>query len=329
MAVYKVIQDVEAEDKLVGPLTLKAFVYAGISVLLLFICFRLLIAGGPLSLRLLIITLLLPPVALFSVLALPLGREQPTEAWLLSHAQFLFKPRKRIWDQSGLSDLVTITAPDTKQLQFTKNMNQSEVQSRLKALAVTLDSRGWAVKNVNVNLNARPGYGGKVVEPESDRLVSASSMPQNVPVIDIHAADDILDEQSNPTAQNFDKLMRQADSSHKAQVAERINAVRETGETSQSVDFRFLDEQPVNKEGSGNTRFVSRTLVAPEPEEQSTVPKRPFPQEPKVTGLDRAAKLDLIQAAKDDKVSTLSRLANRKTSQVKQIGSSEVEISFH
>ena len=39
MATYKVIQDIEAEDKLVGPLTLKQFIYAGISALCLYICF--------------------------------------------------------------------------------------------------------------------------------------------------------------------------------------------------------------------------------------------------------------------------------------------------
>jgi len=33
MATYKVIQDIEAEDKLVGPLTLRQFIYAAIAAI--------------------------------------------------------------------------------------------------------------------------------------------------------------------------------------------------------------------------------------------------------------------------------------------------------
>ncbi|HLG90757.1 MAG TPA: hypothetical protein VI336_01165, partial [Candidatus Saccharimonadales bacterium] len=44
MAVYKVIQDIEAEDKLVGPLTLKGFIYALIAGFLAFINFKLVIS---------------------------------------------------------------------------------------------------------------------------------------------------------------------------------------------------------------------------------------------------------------------------------------------
>ena len=34
MATYKVIQDIEAEDKLIGPLTLRQFIYAGYAFIL-------------------------------------------------------------------------------------------------------------------------------------------------------------------------------------------------------------------------------------------------------------------------------------------------------
>ena len=39
MATYKVIQDIEAEDKLVGPLTLRQFIYAGIAAINLYLGF--------------------------------------------------------------------------------------------------------------------------------------------------------------------------------------------------------------------------------------------------------------------------------------------------
>ncbi len=42
MATYKVIQDIEAEDKFVGPLTLKQFIFACITVVLGYLSFLLL-----------------------------------------------------------------------------------------------------------------------------------------------------------------------------------------------------------------------------------------------------------------------------------------------
>src|SRR6266576_5729998 len=138
MAVYKVIQDIESEDKLLGPLTLKGFVYAAIAGISAFIEFRLLLVGTPL--KWLFMLLFAFPMILFGVLASPLGREQPTEVWLLSRIRYFLKPRQRIWDQEGSSDLVTITAPKKEDLHLTKDLSPTEVQSRLKTLASTLDT---------------------------------------------------------------------------------------------------------------------------------------------------------------------------------------------
>src|SRR5665213_3625195 len=155
MAVYKVIQDVAAEDKLLGPLSFKGFIYALIALLCAYINFRLLFIGSPLKWVFILAFLL--PMLLFGVLASPLGRDQPTEVWLLSKIKFFFKPRKRIWNQSGIEELVTITAPKKIEQRLTKDISQTEVQSRLKTLASTLDTRGWAIKNVDLNLNSSPG----------------------------------------------------------------------------------------------------------------------------------------------------------------------------
>src|SRR5205807_456458 len=118
-----------AEDKLLGPLTLKGFIYAAIAALLAFMNFRLLFASSLGPLRWLVILLFLFPMLLFGILASPLGREQPTEVWLLSHVRFLIKPRRRIWDQSGIRQLVTITAPKKVEKILTKGFSQTEVKS--------------------------------------------------------------------------------------------------------------------------------------------------------------------------------------------------------
>jgi hypothetical protein len=225
MAVYKVIQDIEAEDKLLGPLTLKGFVYAVIALACAFIDFRLMFVSALGPVRWVIMLVFLGPMILFGTLASPLGREQPTEIWLLSRLRFLLKSRRRIWDQNGIKQLVTITAPKREDKRLTKDMSQTEVQSRLQALATTLDSRGWSVKNITVNLNNQPNYFDSP-DQDSDRLVQSSTIEEEQPVVDIHAEDDILDEENNPTAQNFQSMMQQAEQDRKAQMANRLEAAR-------------------------------------------------------------------------------------------------------
>ena len=209
MATYKVIQDIEAEDKLVGPLTLRQFIYACIAALCLYLSFLAITKHAAFM-----IVLFLPIAVTTGFFAFPWGQDQPTEVWALAKIRFLMKPRRRIWDQSGAKELVTITAPKMVDHVFTNGLSQDEVRSRLAALASTIDSRGWAVKNVNVNLEApmvSPGYA-------SDRLVPASSLPQEVNSVDVRASDDMLDEHSNPVAQHFDSMIAAASTAHHQQL---------------------------------------------------------------------------------------------------------------
>jgi hypothetical protein len=261
MAVYKVIQDIEAEDKLVGFLTLKTFIYAIIAASLAYINVRLLIAGELGPVRFIFVLILAMPMLVFGILAAPLGRDQPTEVWILSHIKFYLNSRKRIWDQSGAQELVTITVPKKIIHDYTKGLSPREVRSRLKALATTLDSRGWAVKNVAVNLSANPSY--LDVEPvDSDRLVTPSSVAQKQQV-DVHAADDIMDEQSNPTAQHFESLMQKADVERKQKVKEKINVARQQDKESPVFeDTSFLDQTPLQNKKQP-TKFVGHKIITP------------------------------------------------------------------
>jgi len=106
MATYKLIQDVEAEDKILGPLTLRQFIFALITAFLGYIDFILIVK------HIYFLLIFLIPLTLLGIFfAFPFGRDQPTEIWALAKLRFLFKPRKRLWDQSGVKELVTITAP--------------------------------------------------------------------------------------------------------------------------------------------------------------------------------------------------------------------------
>lgn len=209
------IQDIEAEDHIIGPLSLRQFIFALISAFLLYINFLLLSKHVAF-----LMIVFLPPALFTGFFAFPFGRDQPTEVWALAKIRFLFKPRKRIWDQSGVKELVTITVPKKIERNLTNGLSQNEVKSRLSALANTIDSRGWAVKNVNINLYANPGS----IEEASDRLVDINSLPREVPNYDVQAADDIMDERSNPIAAQFDSMIIASSQAHHQQLINQMNA---------------------------------------------------------------------------------------------------------
>src|SRR6478609_6736928 len=101
MATYKVIQDIEAEDKLVGPLTLRQFIYAGVAAVCLYLCFV-----AYTKHVIFLVGIFLPIAAVGTFFAFPWKGEQPTEIWALARLRFMLKPRVRIWDQSNVKDLV-------------------------------------------------------------------------------------------------------------------------------------------------------------------------------------------------------------------------------
>jgi hypothetical protein len=254
VATYKVIQDIEAEDKLLGPFTLRQFIYAIIAIASSFVIFRLSIA------HLWYLGLIfVPHTIFFFVLAAPFGHDQPSEVWLLAKIRFFLKPRRRIWDQSGIKELVTITVPKKIEQQLTNGLSQTEVKSRLEALANTIDSRGWAIKNVNVNLFSQPSY--VLAQTDSDRLIDPSTMGQEVQAFDITAGDDILDETSSPTAQHFTQLITQSEQTHRKQVLQHMQG----GGTAppSPPDYWFLSQGQQNRPPAGYATFDNTHLVNP------------------------------------------------------------------
>lgn len=266
MAVYKVIQDIEAEDKLLGPLTLKQFIFAVIAAGFAFVAFFIVSKTG----NLLFAVPFVPFIAVSGLLAAPLGRDQPTDIWLAAQIRFIIKPRKRIWDQSGIKNLVTITAPKKIEKVYTNGLSQQEVRSRLKALADTIDSRGWAIKNVDVNLFATPAY----ALANTDRLIDPASLPQTVPDTDISAADDIMDAINNPVAQHFESMVQQAAIAQKTAAMQHMQAARATAvqtptPTTAPVDPWFM-HQPDSSQAPQDTNSAMFAPITVAPVAQTT-----------------------------------------------------------
>ena len=140
MAQYKVPQDVEADDKLLGPFTFRQFVY-------------LMIIGGLIGLGVLLwgvfpplIIVLVPPILLLGALALPLKKDQPMETYLSAVVSFYLKPHIRIWESGEPESTIVITAPKQKEEKRTKNLDQEEAMHRLSFLADIIDTEGYAIK---------------------------------------------------------------------------------------------------------------------------------------------------------------------------------------
>lgn len=250
MATYKVIQDVEAEDKLIGPLSLRQFIYAGIAALSAYLGFLLATKGAAFML-----VIFVPITFTCGFFAFPWGQDQPTEIWALAKIRFFLKPRNRIWDQSGAKELVTVTAPKRIERHLTNGLDQEEVRSRLSALASTIDSRGWAVKNVNVNLSATNG----VLPDTSDRLVGPTSLPQEVTNIDVRASDDMLDPYANPIAQQFDSMINASTAAHREQVVAQMQASTPTPQQP-PANYWFMHQGPTVP---GQSTFVDAPVVTP------------------------------------------------------------------
>lgn len=258
MATYKVIQDVEAEDKLLGPLTLRQFSYAGITVGFLWLCYFSLAHHAAF-----LIAVFLPFAVLSGFFAFPWSREQPTELWALARIRFLFKPRKRIWDQSGIKELVTITVPKRIEHMYSDGLSQTEVRSRLHALAETIDSRGWAIKNTTMNPYISPAMA--TVTGADDRLIDPGSVPQEVSTLgNENTFEDVFDASSNPKIHQFDSMLTASAEAHKAQLIasmQQPSPPQAQPASSQPTDYWFLNQPSLQNIPQGSSVFGTSTVT--------------------------------------------------------------------
>ncbi len=145
MAQYKVPQDVEADDKLLGPFSFRQFVY-------------LLIAGGLIAVAVglfqifpLLALIPLPPVLLFAALALPLKKDQPMETYLAAVASYYLKPRNRRWMPGQRGTTIAIMAPKAVDDHRARDITEEEATHRLSFLADIVDTEGYAIKGMGAN----------------------------------------------------------------------------------------------------------------------------------------------------------------------------------
>ena len=141
MAEYKVAQDVEAEDKLIGPFSFRQFIYLIIAAVAVALAWGL----GQVFIGLAIIPL--PVIIFFTVLAVPLRKDQPMEIYVAAIISYRLKPRKRVWSPDGIESLIEITVPKAVDEHLTKDLSQMETEKRLSYLADIADTKGWSIRH--------------------------------------------------------------------------------------------------------------------------------------------------------------------------------------
>lgn len=145
MAVYKVPQDVEADDKLIGPFSFRQFIY------LIVVAISCAGAWGLYTIFIPLAIVPLPFILFFAALALPLRKDQPMETYLSAVVSFYFlKSRKRFWQPDGIDSFVTIIPPKSEDVRRTKDFGEDEATRRLGYLADLVDSHGWSVRGEGV-----------------------------------------------------------------------------------------------------------------------------------------------------------------------------------
>lgn len=306
MAVYKVPQDVEADDKLIGPFSFRQFIYLIIVAIAMFLAWML----SQLFIGLIIIPL--PIILFFGALALPLRKDQPMEIYLTAVIKFFLKPKTRLWNPDGSINMVTITAPQVDAGPLTKGYSGDEARQRLAYLSQIVDTRGWASRGVT----------------------SAPPNLSDIVVAEAQATEDIMDDNAN-VAQNFNSLIAREDTRRRQSA---VNQIQQASQQ-QPLDTSAIDEPAIapsfnpypssmhQKIIGGREPLVQRIMT---PRSQPITTPRPAPEPTPTTAQPTpsqpAVSPDTIRLANNNDL-TISAIA-REAHRLEAKGGEEVVISL-
>lgn len=246
MASYKVAQDVEAEDKLLGPFTMRQMIYLAIVAMLGAVAYFLWQILPPLAM------IPVPILLFFAALALPLRKDQPMETYIAAMISFYLKPRRRLWVPDGIESLVHITAPRVSEDSRTKSLSEMEAERRLAYLATIVDTGGWAIRNVT------PG--------------SQTSMNDDL-YNEAQRLEDPLDDVSS-VGQSFERMIDQADATRRQ---EAMDIMRR----SQMTQTAPAELSPANSYPAMQAAPSYQTPPTA-PQAQTQLPPAPTPLQPTV-----------------------------------------------
>lgn len=306
MASYKVPQDVEADDKLIGPFSFRQFIY------LIAVAMGGLLAWGLAQIFIGLAILPLPIMIFFGALALPLRKDQPMEIYMAALVSFYLKPHKRMWDPEGVETLIEISAPKTVEINRTNGLSQNEAEQRLSYLANIVDTGGWAIR-------------GAAGAP------APSTSVNNDIFLEAQGAEDVLDTNTS-VAHSFDQMMNQrTEQMHEAARARMTqatvapasapapaatNAVPAADDSAADPNLQFNPYptfhqtviQPLN-----DTAHQAKSDITASPSKPKTAPKEPKHEETGPTTSDPALAAGIMNLANnpDLSIETIAHEAKR------------------
>lgn len=295
MARYKVPQDVEADDKLLGPFSFRQFVY-------------LLIAGGLIALAVglfqifpLLAIIPVPFVILLGALALPLKKDQPMETYLAALVSYVLKPRTRVWTPGQRNSVISVTAPKQIDEPKTRDLTSEEATHRLSFLAGIVDTKGYAIKGFDSNALR-------------DDLIAESN-----------ATNDMFETghfENLAEAINRDESERHEDilNGMKEEI-KRIEYERGEGESMRNLQTMEADSDVLREDG---VNYDSAVVVQPVVNDDVVENQTPGLGKKRETIMTKPRIIELANNA-DFSVATIAKEANR----IKERDKGEVFISLH
>ena len=300
MAQYKVPQDVEADDKLLGPFSFRQFVY-------------LLIAGGLIALAVglfqlfpLLAIIPVPFILFFCALALPLKKDQPMETYLAALVSYYLKPRTRKWVPGQRDTTVDIIAPKQKKTEDrTRDITGEEATHRLSFLADIMDTEGYSIK------------GNGVKRMDEDIVREANTMS------------DMFETNHYDNLENA--ISRDENVRHEKVVEEMRRAIEQnenmSGATIEHKDTAYSNNVVSNRMDSG-PNFDSPVVVKPDSSLVGEIVEKPnYEEKTSEKNKQILAKPSIIELANnpDFSIATISKEAKR----IKERDEGEVFISLH
>ena len=335
MAQYKVPQDVEADDKLLGPFTFRQFVY-------------LMVMGGMIALAVALFQIFpflaflpLPFAIFFAVLALPIKKDQPMETYLAAVVSYHLKPRNRFWNPGQRESTIQITAPKVVEQPRVRNITGEEASTRLSFLANVVDTEG---NSLRASAPAQPMQSAfytanistpDILEPPSPdhitQIMNNNQNSQRTEIINQMRAS--FAAQNNPGTAGY--IPQAVPAQTPAQTPTPVQPVIPAAPAEPSIaEMLAAPGQPTP--GQPAPEQPTRPQPQPEPEIQLPTPeelaaieplKSPVVITPDLAAMKRAAenKARLAELAKDKvlSVATIAKEANR----IEQ--NDEVYISLH
>lgn len=296
MAQYKVPQDVEADDKLLGPFSFRQLIYLFITAGLIAL------AVGLFNIFPLLCIIPAPFAIFFLILALPLKKDQPMETYLAAIISFYLKPNKRFWNPGQRDSTITITAPKKIEGPRVRTISEEEATHRLSFLADIVDSEGKSVKG-NWSTPVREEY-----------LAEASATP------------DMFETYNSQTLGN--RIDTETASKHAAAIEQMRATIDQVENLSTPTSAPTINHDYSSQSGpsaftatSPSTPTKSSTIVTPEVNKN---PKNPPQQPPEPVNPAKLAAMEQLANNKDYSIATIAKEANR----IKN-DNNEVYISLH